>query len=150
MEDSLTFRRLDERDLPAAAELFCRVFTQEPWQDDWSDADQLRLYLHDLTGQSNSLTFGLFAGEALVGLSMGHVRHWYSGTEYCIDELCIRTECQGQGLGARFVREIEAACRGMGLKYLFLLTEDDVPAYAFYKKLGFTESEHNVAFSKRL
>lgn len=72
------------------------------------------------------------------------------GTEYCIDELCIRTECQGQGLGARFVREIEAACRGMGLKYLFLLTEDDVPAYAFYKKLGFTESEHNVAFSKRL
>ena len=150
MEDSLTFRRLDERDLPAAAELFHRVFTQEPWQDDWSDADQLRLYLHDLTGQSNSLTFGLFAGGALVGLSMGHVRHWYSGTEYCIDELCIRTECQGQGLGARFVREIEAACRGMGLKCLFLLTEDDVPAYAFYKKLGFTESEHNVAFSKRL
>ena len=48
------------------------------------------------------------------------------------------------------MREIEAACRGMGLKYLFLLTEDDVPAYAFYKKLGFTESEHNVAFSKRL
>ena len=80
MEDSLTFRRLDERDLPAAAELFRRVFTQEPWQDDWSDADQLRLYLHDLTGQSNSLTFGLFAGGALVGLSMGHVRHWYSGT----------------------------------------------------------------------
>ena len=109
MEDSLTFRRLDERDLPAAAELFCHVFTQEPWLDDWSDADQLRLYLHDLTGQSNSLTFGLFAGEALVGLSMGHVRHWYSGTEYCIDELCIRTECQGQGLGARFVREIVAS-----------------------------------------
>ena len=47
---------------------------------------QLHLYIQDLVGQSNSLTFGLFEGTELIGISMGHIKHWYTGTEYFIDE----------------------------------------------------------------
>ena len=81
---------------------------------------------------------------------MGRVKHWYTGTEYCIDELCIRTSKQGKGLGTQFMNEIEKACREMGLTHIFLLTENNVPAFEFYKKLGFYESESNVAFAKKL
>ena len=86
-----SFKRLDENDTEVIRELFVSVFTGEPWYDDWSDENQLKLYIHDLTGQSNSLTFGLYEGNELIGLSMGQIRHWYSGTEYIIDELCIST-----------------------------------------------------------
>ena len=37
---------------------FTEVFTTEPWFDDWSDTDQLKAYIADLTMQSNSLTLG--------------------------------------------------------------------------------------------
>lgn len=144
------FKRLDESAAGAVRELFVSVFTKEPWNDDWSDEKQLQLYLHDLTGQENSLTFGLYEGAELIGVSMGHIRHWYSGTEYCIDELCIHTAKQGKGVGTLFMQEIEKACRELGYTCIFLMTESNVPAYEFYKRQGFYESGTNVLFAKKL
>lgn len=81
---------------------------------------------------------------------MGSVRHWYTGTEYYIDEFCVRTDRQGRGLGTLFLGEIEKAVREMGLQQIFLQTEADVPAYRFYLKNGFTELKTHVSFAKRL
>ena len=146
-----TLKRLGPEDREAIKEVFVSVFTAEPWCDDWSDTEQLDLYLQDLTGQGYSLTYGLYddAGE-LIGISLGYIKHWYSGTEYIINELCIRTERQGAGAGTFFIREIEKAIRELGIKQIFLLTDSNVPAYEFYRKNGFTEQTTNVSFSKRV
>lgn len=130
--------------------LFTSVFTAEPWNDDWSDETQLDLYLCDLMGQNNSLTYGLFNDDELIGLSMGHIRHWYSGTEYFIDEFCIRTDRQGQGAGTLFLAEIEKAIKALGLTHIFLQTENDVPAFDFYRKNGFYQLPHHVGFAKKI
>ncbi len=144
------FKRLDENSADVIRELFIGVFTKEPWNDDWSDENQLKLYIHDLIGQNNSLTFGLYDGSELVGVSMGHIKHWYTGTEYFIDELCINTSKQGRGIGKLFVCEIEKTCKKLGLTHIFLLTDNNVPAYEFYKKCGFYELKSNSAFAKKL
>ena len=144
------FKRLDESEIVMIKELFVSVFTKEPWNDDWSDENQLELYLHDLVGQSNSLTFGLYEENELIAISMGHIRHWYSGTEYYIDELGVSTSKQGKGVGTLFLDEIERACKGLGFIYIFLLTENNVLAYEFYKKRRFHELKNNVAFVKEL
>ena len=146
-----TLKRLGPEDREAIKEVFVSVFTAEPWCDDWSDTEQLDLYLQDLTGQGYSLTYGLYddTGE-LIGISLGYIKHWYSGTEYIINELCIRTERQGAGAGTFFIREIEKAIRELGIKQIFLLTDSNVPAYEFYRKNGFTEQTTNVSFSKRV
>ena len=146
----LIFRRIGRDETGRISELFAGVFMTEPWNDDWSDPEQLHAYLTDLTGQSNSLTYGLFEDGALIGVSMGHIKHWYSGTEYCIEEFCIRKDRQGQGIGSHFLREIEKATAGLGLKQIFLQTESNVPAYEFYRKNGFHELNGHVSFAKRL
>lgn len=145
-----SLKRLHENDFDVIRKLFFNVFTKEPWNDDWFDETQLRLYIHDLIGQSNSLTFGLYEEKELTALSMGRIKHWYTGTEYCIDELCVSTAKQGRGVGTLFVSEIEKACRELGLTHIFLLTENNVPAFDFYKKLGFYELKSNAAFAKKL
>ena len=144
------FKQLDESAAAVIKELFVTVFTAEPWNDDWSDENQLQLYIHDLIGQNNSLTFGLYEGAELIGISMGHIKHWYTGTEYYIDELCISTSQQGKGVGTLFVSEIEKACKELGLTHIFLLTEKNVPAFTFYKKQQFYELKNSVAFAKEL
>ena len=146
----LAFRRIGMDEFEQVKELFYGVFTAEPWNDDWSDQKQLDLYLQDLMGQHNSLTFGLFEDECLVGVSMGIVKHWYTGTEYYIDELCIRTDRQGKGLGTQFLKEIETGIQALGLKQLFLQTDTFAPAYEFYRKNGYQELEGHVSFAKRL
>jgi len=144
------FKQLGLIEKKIIKDLFVSVFTIEPWNDDWSDKKQLDSYLTDLMGQNNSLTYGLFEGDSLVGISMGHIRHWYTGTEYCIDELCIRTDRQGQGLGTLFLKEIEKAIKELGLVQIFLQTESSVPAYEFYQKNGFTDLNGHVSLAKRI
>ena len=144
-----TLKRLGPEDREEIKKVFVSVFTKEPWCDDWSDREQLDLYIRDLTCQGYSLAYGLYddTGE-LIGISLGYIKHWYSGTEYIINELCIKTDRQGAGAGTFFIREIEKAIRAIGLKQIFLLTDSNVPAYAFYRKNGFVELKTNVAFSK--
>ncbi len=74
-------KQLDINAFSIIKELFVSVFSNEPWNDDWSDENQLHLYVHDLVGQGNSLTFGLFEVTELIGFPMGHIKHWYTRTE---------------------------------------------------------------------
>ena len=144
------FKRIGMNEIEIIKELFVGVFTIKPWNDDWSNQEQLNLYLFALVGQSNSLTYGLFEDEKLLGVSMGHIRHWYSGTEYYIDELCIQTDKQGNGIGTLFLKEIENGIKEIGLVQIFLQTENNVPAYEKKKKNGFYELKEHVSFTKRI
>lgn len=144
------FKRIGINEIEIIKELFINVFTREPWNDEWSNQEQLDLYLFDLVGQNNSLTYGLFEDEQLVGVAMGHIKHWYSGTEYCIDELCIQTDKQGNGVGTFFLKEIEKGIKKIGLNQIFLQTESNVPAYGFYLKNGFYELKEHVSFAKQM
>lgn len=150
MKKELILRRLDLSSIEMVKAFFADVFTNEPWNDDWSDKDQLHNYILDLTGQSYSLTLGLFEGEEMVGLSMGYIKHWFRGTEYMIDEFCISRTRQHQGLGTKFMQEIEKYIKSIGLKQIFLQTDRNVPAYEFYKKNGFIELQGHVSFAKEL
>lgn len=144
------FQRLGIEDKEIIKQLFTSVFTGAPWHDDWSDAEQLDQYLVDLVGQSNSLTYGLFEDGVLVAMAMGRIRHWFSGTEYNIDELCVRTDKQGTGIGTQFLNEVEKALKQIGVVSIFLQTENSVPAYGFYQNRGFTELTGHVSFGKKI
>ena len=136
--------------IDAITRFFKEVFTAEPWNDDWSNENQLHEYIKDLIGNPNSLTFGLFEKGDLIGLSMGNIRHWYTGTEYYIHEFCISTKIQGCGLGTYFLKYIEENIKERGIVQIFLQTERDVPAYKFYQKNGFYEMKDHVSFAKSL
>lgn len=144
------FKKIGINEIEIIKELFTGVFTIEPWNDDWSNQEQLNSYMLDLIGQSNSLTYGLFENGMLIGVSMGHIRHWCSGTEYYIDELCIQTDKQGNGIGTYFLKQIEKGIKEIGLTQIFLQTENNVPAYAFYQKNGFCELKEHVSFAKQI
>lgn len=131
-------------------ELFLSVFTVEPWNDDWSDEEQLDLYLYDLVGQNNSLTYGLYEDDKLIGISMGHIKHWCTGTEYYIEEFYIQPEKQGKGAGTFFINEIQKDIKKDGIVQIFLQTESNVPAYVFYRKNGFNELKEHVSFVKKI
>lgn len=150
MSANLILKKLDASSFEMIKAFFADVFTNEPWNDDWSDENQLKNYILDLTGQPSSLTIGFFDGDELVGLSMGSIKHWWRGTEYVIDEFCVSRNRQHEGIGTRFMAEVEKYIKGIGLVSIFLQTGRDVPAYQFYRKNGFVELEGHISFSKSL
>ena len=150
MKIDFKFRKLDISDKEKVKDLFLSVFTTSPWYDDWSDKEQLDAYLTDLMGQGNSLSYGMFENEKLIAMSLGRIKHWYTGTEYCIDEFCVRKDKQGQGIGTCFLENIEKAIREIGLVQIYLQTDIDVPALDFYIKNGFIHLEETVSLAKEV
>ena len=64
-----SLKRLGPEDREEIKKVFVSVFTKEPWCDDWSNTEQLDLYIQDLTGQDYSLTYGLFDdANELIGI----------------------------------------------------------------------------------
>ena len=85
----MELKELSIKDINEIKQLFYDIFTREPWNDDWSNETQLHEYISDLIGNRNSLSFGLYEENELIGLSLGSVIHWCTGTEYYIFEFCI-------------------------------------------------------------
>lgn len=141
MSDAYRLQELSASSVKEIEALFVDVFTKEPWNDDWSDSNQLDRYLMDVVGNPNSLSLGLYIGDRLVAISLGSIIHWYAGTEYYIREFCVARDLQGRGVGCAFLALIEDFIASRGIRAIILSTETDAPAYAFYRKNGFAELE---------
>ncbi len=146
----LSIKELSVSSIEEIKTLFAEIFTNEPWNDDWSDENQLHNYILDLTGNRNSLAIGLFEDDEFIGMALGSIKHWYTGTEYYIDEFCIKSQKQGKGIGTKFLAMVEKFVEEKGISHIFLQTERTVPAFEFYKKNGFTELCDHVSFVKEL
>ncbi len=142
-------RKLSMDDIEQVKVLFLQVFSQPPWNDGWeSDGVQLHLYMQDLMGNPNSLTFGWFEGDSLIGISLGYVFHWWQGTDYYVKEFCVSVEVQGKGHGKEFLAHMDAYLLENDIKAIWLMTERDVPAYGFYQKNGFYELSDSVTLAR--
>ncbi len=130
-------------------EIIKDAFTSAPWNDNWEDENVFRLYIRDIVGNANSLALGLYDENNLVGLSLGRLKHWFDGIEYCIDDLCISPSHQGMGAGSAFIRLIKKYSQENNYKEISLRTNRTALAYQFYKTNGFLEKKENVFFSMK-
>ncbi len=141
---------LDETYLSQMAELYKVAFGCEPWNDDWSDENQLKEYVKEISCSFNSLNYGLLINGRLSAVSIGMIRHWWEGTNYNIEEFCVSPDLQGQNIGSRFMGMIEEDIKSRGLSGIFLQTDSNKPAYRFYIKNRFNELNSHVSFYKRV
>ncbi len=146
----MDLKKLTVDDMNEMKQFFRNVFTNPPWNEDWSNDEQLSAYINDLAGCFNSVCFGYYDADKMVGLCLGNKRHWWGGTEYVIEEFCILTELQGRGIGTSFLHDIEDTIKSYGMEQIYLCTDRDKPAYRFYSKRGFQELTDHVSFFKQL
>lgn len=144
----IEIRALHDEDFQKIKEIYKAAFSIPPWNDDWSNDTQLTEYLEEIMYAKYPLHLGLYQDGILCGISLGYIKHWCQGTEYYLDELCIHPDAQGKGLGTTFIRLIEQYAKNKGLCGIFLQTDNDMPAYRFYQKLGFEELPTHVSFFK--
>ena len=150
MEEQYNIRLLNIKDEILIKDLFVDVFINEPWNDDWSNEEQLNKYLEDIIDNKNSLSIGLFNNGELLGISLGSIIHWCSGTEYYIRELCIKSTHQHQGMGTLFLKLIEDYLHQKNISSIILSTDIGTPAYDFYTKNNFNELPKSRFFHKNI
>lgn len=150
MANKTNIKKLSIAQLEEIKFIIKETFSKEPWKDDWHDEKQFHSYILDLIDNSNSLSLGLYDNDELVGVSLGRVKHWYTGTEYWIDDLAVLPKAQGNGFGSGFLNRIEQYIKENEMVGIVLFTEKEIPAYSFYLKNGFTEKKERVFFEKKI
>ena len=139
----LHFRSMEGADIGACSDLFCKVFSAPPWNEDVSP-EEARRYFENCFSLASFRGFVAESGVRIVGLAAGFLKPWRKGMEYYLDEFCIVPSFQGKGIGSRLLDEICTRLAEEGVFGAMLNTERAYPAYSFYLKNGFSESGLSV------
>ncbi|MDN7227383.1 GNAT family N-acetyltransferase [Planococcus sp. N064] len=138
---------VEESDLLRCTDVFIEVFNREPWNDEW-ESEKAGRYLLDFYRTPGFLGLLATEGEELIGFLFGVHRVWWSGDEFFVHEMCVKSSQQNKGIGKALVDRLLEELEARSIIHLSLLTDRGIPAEAFYKKNGFTEVERLVFLSR--
>ena len=139
----LHFRSMEGADIGACSDLFCKVFSAPPWNEDVSPKEARR-YFENCFSLASFRGFVAESGGRIVGLAAGFLKPWRKGMEFYLDEFCVAPSFQGKGIGSSLLGEIRARLAEEGVFGAILNTERAYPAYSFYLKNGFSDAGLSV------
>ncbi len=149
-DNGLEIRKFNSSDLDNCAKLFKKVFSSDPWYDDWKSLEQARNYLGELIKNPAFEGFVVCESSDIVAICLGHNRSWWDGQEFFVDEFFVENEMQGNGIGTKLLDEISNYLTCQNYVRLTLLTNKEIPAEAFYLKNGFYNNIERTVMVKEL
>lgn len=140
---TLTFRPIEEGDLPFLAELYASTRAEEMARVDW-DPEQVRLFLlnqfqlqhHHYQTHYAGASFELALADG-VPAGRRYVARWPG--EMRLMDIALLPLFKGLGLGRRMMQELLAEADRTGC-LLSLHVEQDNPVVAWYHRIGFVET----------
>ena len=138
------FMKLEELKMAHVEEcidLYIDTFSKEPWNDVFESKDKVRAYYHNFLKSNQCIGYVGLIDNKIEVMSIGMIKPWIEGLEYYIDEFCVSYNSQGKGYGSQFLELVDADIKSRGMNAIILNTSQDVPAYDFYLKNGFTADE---------
>ncbi len=128
---------MTEDHIEAGVDLFMDVFSREPWNETYDSREQVIRFFRGHLLNNYFVGYVMKEYGEIVAISLGMKKLWLQGTEYYIDQFCVKFERQGEGIGSRFLKMIEDDLESQGMNVVMLNTEKGFPSEQFYIKNGF-------------
>ena len=132
------------------ADIYFNMFTGPEWRFDWLTAENVRRYFKDMAAAPRFKGYIYLNGNEAIGACFGDISDYFSTAQYYIKEIFVEQTIQRQGVGSRFLAEIEADLKKSGVDNVILSTSRNIGAYGFYKKNGYVENNETAFFVKFL
>lgn len=136
--------------LPACIELFIAAFTAPPLSYDFITLEKTRRYLRDLTQAPGFEGYIYEVDGAIAAFCFGAVDDYFHAPSYEVKELAVTPALHGKGVGSAVMEALETHLAKKGIVAVTLQTSRTIPAYYFYRKLGYEAVEGNASLSKML
>lgn len=138
---------MNQCDLQDYIKVFVSVFNNEPWNDSWTEETAS----NRLKGIMNTDTFVgkcIIENETVIGLICGQKEYFYDGTHFQIQEFCINTRMQGQGIGTKLLHALCESLKAEGIINIYLITSRGERTEGYYLGKGFKTSDNMIVMSK--
>lgn len=142
----VVIREIEERDYPAMVSLW-----NEELGNSRVTAENIGSHYDRVRGDPRYRTFVALVGEEVVGFvtSVQSYAVGFEGEFMQITGIAVRAAAQGQGVGSKLLRHLEACARDIGVYNIGLNTGyKRTPAHAFYQRNGY--SSGNWCFGKMM
>jgi aminoglycoside 6'-N-acetyltransferase I len=140
---------LTNQNLDDCVGIFIKSYNQAPWNYHWT-FDKAKQYLSEYMSCSGFAGFILYDEGEPVGAILGHKKTWWTGQQFMIDEFFISPERQRKGYGKKMLDVCDQYATENGIELLILMTNKYMPAYQFYTKSGYINTEQYVFMFKQL
>lgn len=140
--------RMKTEHIEECVDLFIDVFSKEPWNEIYSSRAQVAVFFQNHMRNNYFEGFILKDQGDIIAMSIGMKKPWLEGTEYYIDQFCVKTALQGKGVGSLFLKWIEEEIKRQGMNGILLNTERKFPSERFYLKNGFEAFDGLVILAK--
>lgn len=148
MSSSMKIRQIQNQDIESCAKLFSTVFSDSPWKESWSQEAAFQRLAHFY--ESKGFEGVVAEGDGIVGFALGNVEPFYFGDIFYLREMCVCTNLQKAGCGQKILAALEGHLASKGVHSIYLTTEKQIPAAAFYQKNGFNFKEVMGFYAKRI
>lgn len=145
----MQIRPMMQADIPACADILCRVYNNDLWQCQWEKTIAIE-YLTDFFRMNKFVGYVAEEDGAVIGSLFAHEKVWWNNSEVFIEEMFIRPDMQGKGYGSMLLKQAETYVRGKGLAGITLSTNRYAPAPNFYRKNGFSDCRHVIFMAKEI
>lgn len=144
----MTYRTMTESDIHAVVPLYMEYYNTHDG-DEWT-AQTTYKRIHQIWSREDSLCLILEDGGNILGFCMGYFSQYYDLIAYDLMEILIFQRYQNQGIGTRFMQELERRVRENGGAMIQLQAVNDDMHNAFYGKLNYQNCSNLVLKSKFL
>lgn len=145
----MMIRKLQEKDIPACADILCSVYNNELWMCRWTK-DVAEDYLKDFFESKKFVGYVAEENSAIIGGLFAHEKIWWNNSEVFIGEMFVTPAKQGNGIGTALLKEVEKCIEQKHLAEITLSTNKYAPAPKFYEKNGFMRCEQVMFMAKEL
>lgn len=134
-------------DLRECALLLQAVYAEPPYGENWSPEEAFA-YLHTFHGMDSSGCYVAREDDQIIGALFGYSYPWCAGVNLFVQELFVRAEFRGKGIGKRLV--LHAVSSLGGEPTVLLIAREGARAANFYEGLGLSRNEHYKFFSGKV
>ena len=133
-------------DLSVCARVYVKAFSGPPYHEQWSTSDVAEM-LWTLWQKEPETCFCLEWKGAVVGFVICSTVGRFRAS---VEELALHPIYQGRGWGRLLMDHCMDIFRQRGFPRVDLMANVAAPAHAFYRRLGFRQSNHYVLMIKEL
>ena len=127
---------IKDTEIPALAKIKISAFNGQPWYDHWT-LERAEESLWSAFSSPNFWGLYVVKEHVIVGYILGEKSIFMNEDVFHINELCIQTDFQRQGLGQLLLDALKLKLQREGVASLSLMTGQNPSIQGFYKRNGF-------------